>query len=186
MRRFSWLLTVSIVAACSTPAADDDVVEDDTEADDDTVTDDDLSPPADICDDHPGEIGCEGWDAITCDAQGDIDATEACNEVADFYCEPGIGCVLCVPGERWCEGAEVKECGADGLTATIVETCDEAAGDVCDDGDCLTLCDLAQLQLSSVGCRFFSVDMEQSGEENAEHYPTRSGSTEPYDITKKM
>jgi hypothetical protein len=42
----------------------------------------------------------------------------------------------CEPGEKRCDGADVKLCGADGATETVLETCSSA--DSCADGACAT------------------------------------------------
>ena len=123
--------------------------------------DDDDTPVGDVCDDSPNEVICQGDQAITCDVNGDPAGTEDCDTAAGFYCFPGMGCIDCYPGQRWCEGPDVVECAADGLSYNVVETCNELAGLACDGGLCVSLCDQAEQQRSSIGCTFFGVDMEQ-------------------------
>ena len=138
--------------------SDDDTSE---AGDDDTVAGDDDAVPSDICDGSPNEIVCDGDIAVTCDANGDIASEVECDVANDFHCWYGLGCVLCYPGTTWCEDDDVVECTADGLAYSVVESCDTAAGEVCDGGQCVSLCDLAEQTRSSIGCKFYGVDMEQ-------------------------
>ncbi len=152
------------------PSMDDDTsTDDDDMGDDDDVGDDDTEP-TDICDDFPGDIVCDGNTAVTCDAAGDIHSTEDCDVDAGFTCWQYIGCVMCYPSTRWCDGNDVLECSADGQAATVVQTCNEAAGEVCQAGECVSLCDIAEDQASSIGCKFYGVDMEQNHDAPTEPY----------------
>ncbi len=138
--------------------------------DDDATGDDDTQPPGDACDDYPGEVICEGETALTCDAQGDVAATEDCTLTPEFYCFWGLGCVTCYPGTTWCDGDDVVVCAPDGQAGLVQETCDVAAGYVCDGGACVSLCDQAEQARSSIGCTFFGVDMEQNHDAPTEPY----------------
>jgi len=158
------LLLLSLSFAGCTPTApgggpDDD--DDGTPGDDDTTWGDDDTDPSDICDNAPNEIVCDGSTAVTCDAQGDIASTEDCDVANGFTCWYGIGCVLCYPGTQWCEGDDVVECSPDGQSFDVVQSCDVAHGEVCESGMCVSLCDQAETQRSSIGCKFYGVDMEQ-------------------------
>jgi len=156
----AFLLSGLLLFACTPeqPIADDDTG---PSGDDDIMDDDDDVVPGDVCDDHPGEIICQGNEAITCDVAGDVASTEECDTGAGYYCFPEMGCIQCYPGQLWCDGLDVVECSADGLTTTVVDTCDEAAGYVCEAGSCVSLCDQAEDARSSIGCRFYGIDMEQ-------------------------
>jgi hypothetical protein len=55
----------------------------------------------------------------------------------------------------------VVACTSDGQDDQVVEICDEAAGEVCSGGECITLCSQAEQQRASIGCKFYGVDMEQ-------------------------
>ena len=153
-----WLLML-LLFGCPAPVPfDDDVsVDDDDTADDD----DDTTPPTDICDDFPGEIICDGDTEITCDAYGDIAGEEVCDTANGFYCFYGLGCVMCYPGERWCEGDAAVVCAPDGQSFNVVEICDAAAGQVCEGGECVSMCDQAEDERQSIGCLFYGIDMEQ-------------------------
>ena len=138
--------------------------------DDDTGGGDDDTVPTDICDDFPGDVICDGSVAVTCDAAGDILSEEECDTEAGYSCWVYLGCVLCYPGTRWCEGDDVVECSADGQSQSVVETCDAVNGEVCQSGTCVSLCDLAEADASSIGCRFYGIDMEQNHDAPTEPY----------------
>ena len=141
------------------PVTDDDTGPSDD--DDTTYGDDDDVAPGDVCDDYPGEIICQGDMAITCDVAGDVAGTQECDTASGEYCFPDMGCINCYPGQVWCDGFDVVECSGDGLTSVVVETCDEQAGFVCEGGSCVSLCQQAEEARSSIGCRFYGIDMEQ-------------------------
>ena len=157
--RFLIFATLVILPACSesSPAPDDDTAD----GGDDDATADDDSASGDVCDDSPGEIVCDGSVAVTCDVYGDVAAQQACTEDNGPLCLHGVGCVDCFPEQQWCEGDEVVECAADGHGWSVLQTCDAAAGEECLGGECLTLCGKAEMERSSVGCRYYGVDMEQ-------------------------
>ena len=79
----------------------------------------------------------------------------------DFYCWWGVGCVMCYPGTTWCDGNTVMECAGDGQSSFVVEVCDELAGEVCNGGICITLCEQAEQRRESIGCKFYGIDMAQ-------------------------
>ena len=150
-----------VLTGCPNPTPfDDDAVDDDTGGGDDDDADDDTTP-TDICDDFPGESICDGDTEVICDAYGDIASTEDCDVAADYYCFWGMGCVMCYPEQRWCEGDSVVECDANGQAFSVVEVCDTANGETCSGGVCVSLCELAETERSSIGCKFYGVDMEQ-------------------------
>ncbi len=161
----SWALLLVTSPACVPDRPDDDDrprLDDDDAVDDDTGGDDDTTP-GDACDEYPGAIICQGNMAVTCDVHGDVAYTEECDTAAGYYCFPELGCILCYPGQRWCEGEDVVECDASGEATVVVETCDGEAGLECEGGVCVSMCDLAEQERSSIGCRFYGVDMEQDG-----------------------
>ncbi len=159
MRTIATFFALSfLVIGCPTPTPFDDDVSDDDDTGDD---DDDDTTPTDICDDFPGETICDGDTEVVCDAYGDVGSTEDCDVAADYYCFWGLGCVMCYPEQRWCEGDAVVECNADGQGFSVIEVCDTANGEVCNGGVCTSLCELAETERSSIGCKFYGVDMEQ-------------------------
>ncbi len=146
--------------AADDDAADDDVADDDV-ADDDVADDDTGDDDTDICDNHPGEVICDGSDAVECDALGDILTTEFCDPGVGLFCLPSLGCVMCSPGEQWCQGDDVVECDPDGQNFTVIDPCDVLNGEVCITDTCWSLCDLAAQDGSTIGCEFFAVDTDQ-------------------------
>jgi hypothetical protein len=97
---------------------------------------------------------CEGTIAVTCSA----DATRTTRDCAlvGEVCAPGLGCRPCVPGRRSCDGRDAVECGADGQPR-VADACDPAAGEVCRDGSCVSLCAEAEASHSYVGCEYWPV-----------------------------
>lgn len=101
---------------------------------------------------------CAGNVYTPCKADGKTPGTpETCPE----QCAPGKGCVHCFPDAKYCEADEVFQCNGDGSGGTFVEKCDLAAGLTCDNGQCLTGCQIAQGTPSNVGCEFWAVDLDQ-------------------------
>lgn len=140
-------------------------------AGDDDVTADDDTTSTDACDDHAGELLCDGQLAVGCDGSGDVEWTEDCDLDEALHCHPGYGCIACFPDERWCSGAEVLECADDGRSWTTAETCEGATGEVCHEGECYTPCEFAALTLSNEGCLFLTIDMEQAWDSHCANLP---------------
>jgi hypothetical protein len=164
--RFWLVLLVAaawLTAGCVLPGdqlgPDDDSHGDDDAGDDDTGDDD--TEPYDICDDAPGEIVCDSNTAVYCDAHGDVDYTDECDGAAGEFCLWGTGCVFCYPGTSDCDGLDVLECLPDGSGYTVVDTCIEEQGEVCSNGECVQLCDVAEQTDSTIGCKFFAIDTDQ-------------------------
>lgn len=61
-----------------------------------------------------------------------------------------------------CVGAEVHSCDANGKPGELVQTCNLAGGEVCQDGVCKNGCDAAADEPSNVGCEFWSVDLDMA------------------------
>jgi len=72
-------------------------------------------------------------------------------------CKPGVGCLLCEPGETVCEGNTSMVCSADGQSLEVAEACDEVQGMVCNPvvGACDGACALENLQFSYIGCDYY-------------------------------
>ncbi|MSP16297.1 MAG: hypothetical protein EXR73_06720 [Myxococcales bacterium] len=78
-------------------------------------------------------------------------------------CVPELGCRDCFPGRTTCAGAsgnEVWECGPNGTSGEHVMDC--AAEEQCVNGFCLTACQAAEANPSTVGCHFWAVDLDNS------------------------
>lgn len=77
-------------------------------------------------------------------------------------CVTDLGCKLCRPNEGSCVGNNVVQCDATGDAYTVVEECDIEAGEVCEQGTCVNLCDEALAERSYVGCEFYAVDLDNA------------------------
>lgn len=159
MRASLWVFFAVFASGCG---RDEPIDDDCVPTDDDIASDDDSMP--DVCEQFPGEIICVEGIAISCDVFGNTTSSEECSVLDGLECHEGLGCVSCFPGERWCEDLTVQECGPSGLTHTTVDVCDESTGEACITGECYSLCDLAALEESSQGCRFYGVYLEQNHE----------------------
>jgi hypothetical protein len=71
------------------------------------------------------------------------------------YCYMGQ-CVTCQPNQRYCEGNQVYQCDANGTSGQVVETCDEAGGETCVAGNCVSLCEQAEDTNSYIGCEYWA------------------------------
>jgi hypothetical protein len=109
----------------------------------------------------PGEVLCiDDAAQAVCGMDGRPGAAEQCSGT----CLPGQGCA-CTPGEVRCAGAELQRC-EDGAVWTVVETCNELQGLVCDEAtaSCAGACAPAELLAagpSATGCEFFAVTATQ-------------------------
>ena len=149
------LLAAGVLAAsaCGDPrrrgAGDDDAGDDDASGDDDTSGDDDVSTDCT----PEGSTACWGNEFMRCaDAVWTLEDT--CVAPTPL-CDTTWGCVACVPDQTFCDGNSVHSCLPDGTGSTLVQDCE--AGELCVGGDCLDACDLAEQQMSYLGCRFLAV-----------------------------
>ncbi len=159
---YAWVLpaiALALLSWLSCRGADPD--DDSSPSADDDTTDPPEGDPGDLCDDAPGQLVCDENTQLTCDDLGDVVATDVCDDEAGAGCIDELGCVLCEPGALRCDGAEAQRCDDDGQAWSVTETCDGDAGLECQDGVCVSLCAQAEAERSTVGCRFFAVDLEQ-------------------------
>ncbi len=115
----------------------------------------------------------------SCERRGEFltAVTEDCSEM-DRVCVRGLGCAVCEPARRGCiDRATVGVCRADGSGLDPVETCDVEAGQVCEDGACVPLCDLSASSFSYQGCEFYAVDLD-----NAALGPDRDASSQQFAV----
>ncbi len=162
MRWSIWVLAFTIASSvgCGPPLGHDDDGQGGPGPGDDDTGDDDTGT-YDICDDAAGQIVCDSNTAVYCDQHGDVDHTEDCDGAAGEFCLWGTGCVVCYPGTTDCDGFDVLVCRPDGSGYTLLDTCDEQLGEVCTNGECVQLCDLAEQLDSTIGCLFFAIDTDQ-------------------------
>lgn len=71
-----------------------------------------------------------------------------------------VGCVLCEPGGRKCDGQTVLTCDASGEGFNQGDTCDVDANVACRRGSCVDLCEEARDQRSNVGCEYWAIDLD--------------------------
>jgi hypothetical protein len=107
----------------------------------------------------PDDGGTTPGDASREDARREDGAVDVpCDCGPDEICVPGLGCRDCWPDRTICVGNEVWQCTADGRVGSLVESC--AAGETCQNGICLDLCERAEDEPSNVGCHFYAVDLD--------------------------
>ena len=104
-----------------------------------------------------GTILCEDGVSMICDGMGGYSSEEAC----DDECAPGLGCVLCVPGDTQCDGGGVLICNNEGDAWEEGPSCDGLQGLSCDEdlGQCVGSC--ADLGLSYIGCDYYATVTQQ-------------------------
>lgn len=145
--------------------------------------DDQIEVPAldrsDIPEPLQTNFECTSLDATSCE----LGIFRSCRRVDEFVeivaqdcgkrglnCEPGVGCVTCVPGARRCVGCkagqtdcnsqQVEVCNAQGTGYEPDQLCSWEDGQACDNGACVDLCAGESLSRSYVGCTFFAVDLD--------------------------
>lgn len=126
-----------------------------------TSTDDTGVDPTDITStststgDAPCEQGtilCDAAVAQVCDGAGGFESEEAC----PMACVPGLGCVLCTPGEGVCNGPVAHQCDEQG-SGFVDTVCDDVQGLACEDGACVGACAPNSLGASYIGCDYYAV-----------------------------
>ena len=70
-------------------------------------------------------------------------------------CRMDATCADCTPNQNMCRGATVIACNMDGTFGGIVKTCDSDHNEKCQDGDCLTPCEVAASSHSYIGCDYW-------------------------------
>jgi len=115
-----------------------------------------CTPPA--C--APGSAMCQPGGEVSYCVVGAFENPVACP--SGQVCDPtaGSSCVdtTCGPNTLFCESdMEVRMCNALGTASTPVETCGN--GDTCMAGNCIGMCDLAELSRSFIGCVYYPVDL---------------------------
>ncbi len=120
---------------------------------------DSLSPNA-ICD--PGENRCAENSYEICSDNGERWVEkQACSESGEI-CVLGTGCRTCVPNSRSCEGFDIVRCNPEGTGADRIATCDADIADVCNNGECINACTLAEQSRSYEGCEYWAVDLDNA------------------------
>lgn len=115
-------------------------------------------PYAIIC--QPGEIGCDGNVAGTCNRDGTTWVNQ--HECVDHtpVCVHDLGCVACTPDERRCSGQTILVCDETGSHWETLETC--VGETFCYDGRCGGDCARAALLRSYEGCEYRAATLMNS------------------------
>lgn len=128
--------------------------------------------------------GCIGSVWHTCVENGEFlsTVTEDCSaqvgpDERPLLCVMDLGCVVCDPGRRGCRGQDVVLCDDTGNDYELVETCELSEGNVCREGFCRNLCELAIEDRSYQGCEFYGADLD-----NASLGRGRDASAQQYSI----
>jgi hypothetical protein len=127
-----------------------------------------CDPPA--C--APGSAMCQADGSVSYCVVGVFENPVACP--SGEVCDPsqGSACVPteCGPNTMFCEeGVDVvRACNSLGTGSTVVETCGN--GEVCNAGTCFSMCDLAELQRSFVGCVYMALDTNNITYDDALQY----------------
>jgi len=100
------------------------------------------------------QVICEGQVAVRCVGQEEEVRTDC--SLTNNRCFQGLGCLVCSPGERMCDGLQVTQCSSDGLGTSPVETCQEG----CARGACVNLCDEAAYSSSYFGCEYWPTPIQ--------------------------
>ena len=104
-----------------------------------------------------GRCGPQGYEA--CLSDGSYAPPVACH--ASPVCVPELGCRACVPGTRYCAGADgnaVWMCNGDGSGGDPVGSCQP--DEECSQGSCVSPCQKAAAERSNVGCEYWPVDLD--------------------------
>lgn len=118
------------------------------------------------CEQAPGRTICLGTEEVVCDENGVESRRRDCADM-NLRCAADRGCVVCFPGESYCEGNTVMGCRSDWMGWEPLFSCDPGIGESCSDGACENLCEDAALSRSNVGCDYIAVDMGNIAESQA-------------------
>lgn len=71
------------------------------------------------------------------------------------HCSEGLGCFSCLENTTFCDGDDLRSCGADGSPGAVLASCDATPHGVCAGGGCTTPCDQAAASDSYLGCDYW-------------------------------
>jgi hypothetical protein len=160
------ILATTVGPACS-PAADDGPV-DGRREDGRTDIADGVDGPGDIGDDvfacSVGEWGCLGNLRYQCGEDGRSRTNEM---MCDSACDPALGCVLCLPNSRRCEGTVSMFCSPEGGGWVTGRDCAEWGSSCSATGYCADACGEAESTRSYVGCEYWPTALANTSELNS-------------------
>ncbi len=113
----------------------------------------------------PNSQACLGNTWYTCVEDGEFLAAnpDDCSlHDPEEMCVPEIGCTICRPDRVFCRDNDVVMCNSEGDDFTLVEECLLEEGDVCRDGQCRNLCEVAIEDRSYQGCEFYGADLDNA------------------------
>ncbi len=122
----------------------------------------DIEPPPPSC--ISGRLRCTTA-VERCEGSGSRAEWTVVDDCAaiDKICVDGIfECKTCIPDGFFCDGLDVRKCGSDGESSSMVETCDPSEGRACRNGSCDQLCETARVEKSNVGCEYWAVDLDNA------------------------
>lgn len=100
-----------------------------------------------------GASRCHGGSWQQCDQEVWVDVRMCLPPTST--CDAELGCLECLPGERYCHGDNVRDCSPVGTAGTILQTCDTGVGESCSQGECLGACEAAARRRDYVGCEYW-------------------------------
>lgn len=100
-----------------------------------------------------GAISCIGRERFVCTS-----GTPVSQGLCEEACATGIGCTACVPNLLFCDGQEIRQCSADGMSSELQREC--PSSEACRGGVCVDACALAAAERSNVGCVYMAVDLD--------------------------
>ncbi len=109
----------------------------------------------------PGAWSCLGQTYYLCadDGVGHLQEQQCPNA-----CDPAKGCVLCVPGQRQCQGTVSMMCNADASALVYGRDCAEWGSTCASNGYCSDPCGQAELTQSYVGCEYWPAPLANAPE----------------------
>jgi hypothetical protein len=136
----------------------------------------DAGPPIFSCKDK-NSIACEDNKHLSCKVRGEfLEVEELDCSITGEVCNLTRGCIACTPnsarcrpcapGDTSCDKNVIEKCDEQGSSWNELTTCDLQAGDVCSEGVCHNMCQLANDQRSYVGCVFYAVDLDNAAIDN--------------------
>jgi len=96
-----------------------------------------------------GAISCRGPEVHVCSGGVEV-IRESCG--VEEACVAGIGCAMCQPGRPFCDGDQVRVCGADARSSEVMDVCEGT--EICREGSCQDPCALARMRDGEAGCEF--------------------------------
>jgi hypothetical protein len=115
---------------------------------------------------QPNQKTCEGNQKTICNEKGTDFTVEDC---AEKVCLDGE-CMVCAPEAIKCENDNLLKCNSEGTEYILLEECKpDETGKICKDGQCISLCEINDLERTNAGCEYWPMDLDQNLEFEAEN-----------------